>query len=77
MIHGYKPSGCQLKSIGEQTAQEAGSLRLLLKERTATYSFKQLGGHIIVDLSSNAVIAGSPFELSLDKVEEWLAYLNE
>ena len=30
-----------------------------------------LGGYMIVDLSSNAVVAGSRYELSLEEVRDW------
>lgn len=45
---------------------------LLRKSEAAAISADDLGGYRIVDLYTNAVIAGARFELDLDDVEEFV-----
>jgi hypothetical protein len=45
---------------------------VLRKDQARQWSLNHNGGYKIVDADLNAVIAGSPFDVDRDDVEEWL-----
>ena len=47
-------------------------LDCLLRKSRAPVSIDNFGGYMIADLYTNAVIAGSRYELDLDDVEEFV-----
>ena len=43
-----------------------------LRKSRSTINADNLGGYMIVDIASNAVVAGPRYELSLEDVAEWM-----
>ena len=48
-----------------------------MRKSRAPISSDNLGGYMIVDMSGNAVAAGGRFELTLEEVREWGAFLPQ
>ena len=46
--------------------------RYTIRRSRNSISPDNLGGYMIIDLSSNGVVAGSRYELSLEEVRDWL-----
>ena len=47
-----------------------------LRKSRANISLNNLGGYMIVDISTNAVVAGARFEMDLDDICDWVQDLS-
>lgn len=60
----------------QQLRRALNSIGYAMHKSRRRLSIDNLGGYMIVNLYGNYVVAGSRYELDLDDVSEWLAYLR-
>lgn len=64
------------KNMEQQLRRALNSIGYALHKTRRPISLDNMGDYMIIELSKNAVVAGSRYDLTLDDVTEWLDYLR-
>lgn len=72
----FKKGGCSVANERQIRRALSKAGYALRKSRIRNINADNLGGYMVVDATSNYVVAGARYDLTLEDVAEWLKQTN-